>query len=110
MSKFIPNREDSRAELISCFHLKKSAAESYRLLGETYGVLAPLQDGYERWFRRFRGGDFEVADNERGKSPKNSKMWTRMISKHKNNSPRNWTLVNTCVQSSMRDGKYSEDR
>jgi len=43
MSKFVPNREHSRTALIFCFHLKKTAAESYRLLGEAYGEHAPSQ-------------------------------------------------------------------
>jgi len=37
MTKFVPNKEHSRTVLIFCFHLKKTAAESYRLLGEVYG-------------------------------------------------------------------------
>ena len=36
MSKFIPNKEHSRAAIIFCFHSKKTAAESYRLLREAY--------------------------------------------------------------------------
>ena len=46
------------------FNLKKTAAESYRLLLETYGEHVPSQDTYERWFRRFKSDDFEVADKE----------------------------------------------
>ena len=39
-----------------------TAAESYRLLREAYGELATLKDTCEqRWFRRFKSGDFEVA-------------------------------------------------
>ena len=37
MTKFVPNKEYSRITLIFCFHLKKTAVESYRLLGEAYG-------------------------------------------------------------------------
>ena len=32
MSKFIPNEEYTRTALILCYYLKKTAAESYRLL------------------------------------------------------------------------------
>ena len=32
-----------RGQLIFCFHLKTTAAESYRLLGEAYGEHAPSQ-------------------------------------------------------------------
>ena len=49
MSKFIP-KEHSRIVLIFCFHLKKTAAESYRLLREAYGEHAPskirVNDGF----------------------------------------------------------------
>ena len=50
------------------FSLKKTAAESYRLLGEVYDEHAPSQktcanDG-------FKIGDFDVADKEHGKPPK----------------------------------------
>ena len=70
MSKFIPNKKHSRIALIFCFHLKKTAAESYRLLREAYGEHAPSQDTCERWFRRFKSGDFDVADKEHGKPQK----------------------------------------
>ena len=42
-TKFVPNKEHSRTLLIFCFHLKKTAVESYRLLGEAYGEHAPSQ-------------------------------------------------------------------
>ncbi|EGI58037.1 Mariner Mos1 transposase [Acromyrmex echinatior] len=70
MSKFVPNKEHSLTALIFCFHLKKTAAESYRLLREAYGEHAPSQDTCERRFRRFKSGDFDVADKEHGKSSK----------------------------------------
>ena len=60
MTKFVPNKEHSRTALIFCFHLKKTAAE-YRLLGEVYGEHAPSQKTCERWFQRFKIGDFDVA-------------------------------------------------
>ena len=62
-------------------------------------MFVPSQDTCKRWFWRFKS-DFEVADKEQRKPPKNSKMrncrhyWTNMIHKHINNSPSNWTLVN----------------
>ena len=60
--------------LIFCFHLKKTAAESYRLLGEAYSEHAPkivyVQKTCERWFQRFKIGNFEVADKKHGKPPK----------------------------------------
>jgi len=70
MTKYVPNKEHSRTALIFCFHLKKTAAESYRLLGEAYSKRAPSQKTCERWFQRFKIGDFDVADKEHGKPPK----------------------------------------
>ena len=50
MSKFIPNKENLWAALMFCFHLKKTAAESLRLLREAYGEHAPskirVDDGF----------------------------------------------------------------
>jgi len=69
MTKFVPNKEHSRTALIFCFHLKKTAAESYQLLGEAYGEHASSQKTCERWFQHFKIGDFDVAE-EHGKPPK----------------------------------------
>jgi len=53
------------------FSFEETAAESYRLLGEAYNEHAPSQKTwFERWFQRFKIGDFDVADKEHGKSPK----------------------------------------
>jgi len=70
MTKFVPNKQHSRTALIFCFHLKKTATELYRLLGEIYDEHAPSQKTCERWFQRFKIGDFDVADKEHGKPPK----------------------------------------
>lgn len=39
-----------REALIFCFHLKKSAAESHRLLVEAYGEQAPADSTCREWF------------------------------------------------------------
>ena len=41
-----------------------------------------------------KSDDFEVAGKDHGKLSKNSKMWMKIICKHRNNSPSNWMLVN----------------
>ncbi|KAG5318842.1 MOS1T transposase, partial [Pseudoatta argentina] len=69
MSKFVPNKEHSQTALIFCFHLKKTA-ESYQLFREAYDEHAPSQDTCERWFRRLKSGDFDVADKDHGKPSK----------------------------------------
>ena len=65
MSKFISNKEHSWAALIFCFDLKKTAAESYRLLREVCGEYVLSQNTCERWFRRFKSGDFDTRQEGR---------------------------------------------
>ena len=97
--KFVPNKEHSRIALIFCFHLKKTAAESYRLLGEAYDEHAPSQ---KRVNDDFSVSKLEISmlqtrnTENRSKSTKtwNCKhCWMKMIHKHKNNSQSNWALV-----------------
>lgn len=66
----MPEKSILRGSLITFFHLKKTAAESYRLLVEAYGEHAPTQKTCENWFQRFRSGDFYVKDKERSGQPK----------------------------------------
>ena len=54
--------------LIFCYHLKKTAAESHRMLVEAYGALGKSQ--CFEWFKKFKSGDFDVRNEERGKPPK----------------------------------------
>ena len=62
--------DDLRKALIFCFHLKKSAAESHRMLVEAYGDHALSEPTCKRWFQRFRNNDFDVRSEERGRPPK----------------------------------------
>ncbi|EFN80536.1 hypothetical protein EAI_15326, partial [Harpegnathos saltator] len=62
MSGFVPTKRNLREAFISTlfyFHLKKSAAESLRLLSEVYwGFMGDRsQVVSEYWFRRFKSGD-----------------------------------------------------
>lgn len=70
MSNFEPNKEHLRHVLIFLFNQKKKAAEAHRILVETYGVHTLSADTCERWFKRFRSGDFDVSDKERENRPK----------------------------------------
>lgn len=70
MSNFVPESDDLRKALIFCFHLKKSAAESHRMLVEAYGDHALSEATCKRWFQRFRNNDFDVRNEERGRPPK----------------------------------------
>ena len=62
-------------EINFCFHLKKAAAESYRLLREAYGEHVPSQDTCERWFRRFKRGDFDTRQKGRQETWKTAKKF-----------------------------------
>ena len=70
MSNFVPQNDDLRKALILCFHLKKSAAESHRMLVEAYGDHALSEATCKRWFQRFRDNDFNVRNEERGRPQK----------------------------------------
>ena len=70
MSNFLPESDDLRKALIFCFHLKKSAAESHRMLVEAYGDHALSEATCKRWFQRFRDNDFDVLNKERGRPSK----------------------------------------
>jgi len=67
MSTFVPKKHNLREVLLFCFHLKKSAADRYRLLCEAYGEHAPSIKTCEYW--RFKSGDFDTSDKEREGRP-----------------------------------------
>ncbi|GJQ80573.1 putative histone methyltransferase activity H3-K27 specific protein [Trypoxylus dichotomus] len=50
--------------------LKKSAAETCRLLVDIYGDHAPSEPTCRYWFQRFKSGDFDVNDKERDDAPR----------------------------------------
>ena len=70
MSEFIPKKQHLREVLLHYFILKKSAAETHRLLVDIYGEHAPSKTSCKEWFRRFNSGDFDVRDKEREGAPK----------------------------------------
>lgn len=70
MSNYVPTKQHLREVLLFNFHLKKSAAESHRLLSETYGDYTPSVKTCESWFRRFKNGDYDIEDKERTGQPK----------------------------------------
>lgn len=65
MSSFEPKKHHMREVLLYFFNIKKSAAESHRLLVEAYGECALSKTTCEDWLRRFKSGDFDVNDKER---------------------------------------------
>lgn len=70
MSCFVPSKYDMRTALIFCYHLKKSAAESHRMLAKAYGDHALGKTQCREWFRKFERCDFNVRNQERGRPPK----------------------------------------
>jgi len=65
----MPGNYDLRT-LIFCYRLKKTAAESHRMFVETYGKHALGKSQCFEWFKKFKNGDFDVRNEECGKSPK----------------------------------------
>ena len=65
MSNFVPGNYDLRTALIFCYHLKKTAAESHRMLVEVYGEHALDKSQCVVWFKKFRSGIFDVWDVKR---------------------------------------------
>lgn len=70
MSNFVPKKEHLREVLLHYFILKKTAAETFRILLEAYGEHRPSETTCRDWFRRFKNGDFDVKDKERSGPPK----------------------------------------
>lgn len=70
MSNFVPTKRHLREALLFCFHLKKSAAASHKLLVEAYGAHALSLSTCKFWIRRFKSGDFDTEDKERSGQPK----------------------------------------
>lgn len=70
MSNFIPSKEHLREALLFCFHLKKSVTESHEMIGEAYPGVVLERKTCQRWFARFKSGDFTVEDKERPGQPK----------------------------------------
>ncbi|UYV79010.1 SETMAR [Cordylochernes scorpioides] len=69
MSTFLPTKHNLREALLFCFNLKKSATDGHRLLCEAYGKHALSIKSCEYWFWRFKSGDFDTRDKERGGRP-----------------------------------------
>lgn len=70
MSNFVPENSHLREALIFCYHLKKNASKSHRTLVDAYGEHALGHDQCNEWFNKFKSGDFNVRNEERGWPPK----------------------------------------
>jgi len=88
MSNFVPGNYDLRTALIF-LPLKKTAAESHRMLVEANGEHALGKSQCFEWFKKFKSGDFDVRNEERGKPFEEANCkhcWMRMTLKLNNNS------------------------
>ena len=70
MSNFVPEKVFLRGILFHYFNMKKIAAESHRILVEVYGGHALAERTCQKWFARFKSGDFDLEDEERLGQPK----------------------------------------
>jgi len=70
MSNFVPNKVFLRGVLLHYFNMKKSASESHRILVEVYGDHALSERTCQKWFARFKSGNFDLEDQERAGCPK----------------------------------------
>ena len=65
MSNFVPEKVFLRGVLLHYFNMKKTAAENHRILVEVYGEHALSERTCQKWFSRFKSGDFGLEDEER---------------------------------------------
>ena len=70
MSNFVPEKVFLRGVLLYYFNMKKTAAESHRILVEVYGEHALAEQTCQKWFARFKSSDFGLEDEERPEQPK----------------------------------------
>lgn len=56
--------------MLQYYILKRTTAESHRILVETYGKYALSKTTCRDWFRHFKSGDFDTEDRERSGNPK----------------------------------------
>ena len=70
MSNFGSEKLFLRGVLLHYFNMKEAAAESHRILVEVYGEHVLAERTCQKWFARFKCGDFDLEDEERPGQPK----------------------------------------
>ena len=75
MSSFVLTNYELSTALVFCYHLKKTAAESHRMLIEAYGEHALGTTQCFEWFKKFKSSNFDVRKEDRGKPPKKVEDW-----------------------------------
>ena len=71
----MPTNYELRTALVFCYHLKKTAAESYRMLVQAYGEHALGKTQCFEWFKKFKSDNFDVRNEDYGKPPKKCVWW-----------------------------------
>lgn len=69
-TNFVPSNVFLRGILLHYFIMKKRAAETHRILVDVYGDNAPSERTCQKWFARFKSGNFDLEDEERSGQPK----------------------------------------
>lgn len=69
MSIFLPSKVFLRGVLLHYYNMKKKAAESHRILVEVYAEHALAERTCQKWFERFKSGNFDLEDEERAGAP-----------------------------------------
>lgn len=70
MENLVPSNQHLREILLHYFLSKKSAAKSHRMLVKVYGKHALSGTTCRDWFRRFKSGNYDLSNKERGKPPR----------------------------------------
>ena len=70
MSSFVPTNYDLPTALVFCYHFEKTATESHRIFVEAYGEHAFGKTQCFGWFKKFKSGNFDVRNEDRGKPTK----------------------------------------
>ena len=92
MSNFVPEKVFLRGALLHYFNMKKTAAESHCILVDIYGEHALAERTCQKWFARFKSGDFGLEAKNALGSQKSLKIknWKhylmKIVAKHKKSS------------------------
>ena len=70
MSNLVSGKVFLRVVLLHYFNMNKTAAKSHRILVEVYREHFLAERTCEKWFARFKSGDFGLEEEERSGQPK----------------------------------------
>ena len=70
MTTEAPKKEHLREVLLFMFKWKKTAVDSHKMIAEVYGEDAITVRACQKWFKRFREGDFDLSNKDRGRPSK----------------------------------------